>query len=137
MAQTTELISEIESAYRDDLIDDYDCPFNDAHEIIYGIGGRNPDLDWVHKFNGEIRTTDWWECIEMEEPDDVYLSYLEKKQDFFDSESCDIDPGEEVFDDEYVLPIKPYVREGKKTGRNDPCPCGSGKKYKKCCGKNI
>jgi preprotein translocase subunit SecA len=27
-------------------------------------------------------------------------------------------------------------REGKKVGRNDPCPCGSGKKYKKCCGKN-
>ncbi|MFQ7436849.1 MAG: SEC-C metal-binding domain-containing protein [Ruminococcus sp.] len=23
----------------------------------------------------------------------------------------------------------------KKVGRNDPCPCGSGKKYKKCCGK--
>ncbi|MDU4974655.1 MAG: SEC-C metal-binding domain-containing protein [Christensenellales bacterium] len=22
-------------------------------------------------------------------------------------------------------------------GRNDPCPCGSGKKYKKCCGKNA
>lgn len=28
----------------------------------------------------------------------------------------------------------PIVR-GPKTGRNDPCPCGSGKKYKKCCGK--
>ena len=26
-----------------------------------------------------------------------------------------------------------YKREGKKIGRNDPCPCGSGKKYKKCC----
>ena len=26
---------------------------------------------------------------------------------------------------------------GKKIGRNDPCPCGSGKKYKKCCGKNA
>ncbi|MQK95709.1 SEC-C metal-binding domain-containing protein, partial [Escherichia coli] len=25
----------------------------------------------------------------------------------------------------------------KKIGRNDPCPCGSGKKYKKCCGRNI
>ena len=24
-----------------------------------------------------------------------------------------------------------------KIGRNDPCPCGSGKKYKKCCGKNL
>ena len=27
----------------------------------------------------------------------------------------------------------PYVRAGKKIGRNDPCPCGSGKKYKQCC----
>ena len=24
---------------------------------------------------------------------------------------------------------------GRKTGRNDPCPCGSGRKFKKCCGK--
>lgn len=30
---------------------------------------------------------------------------------------------------------KPVVKE-EKTGRNDPCPCGSGKKYKKCCGAN-
>ncbi len=29
----------------------------------------------------------------------------------------------------------PYRREGKKTGPNDPCPCGSGKKFKKCCGR--
>jgi len=28
------------------------------------------------------------------------------------------------------------VRKGKKPGRNDPCPCGSGKKYKHCCGRN-
>jgi preprotein translocase subunit SecA len=30
---------------------------------------------------------------------------------------------------------KPVVK-GQKVGRNDPCPCGSGKKYKKCCGKD-
>lgn len=31
----------------------------------------------------------------------------------------------------------PYVKpESEKVGRNDPCPCGSGKKYKKCCGRN-
>ena len=29
------------------------------------------------------------------------------------------------------------VNEGPKVGRNDPCPCGSGKKYKNCCGKNA
>jgi len=28
------------------------------------------------------------------------------------------------------------VRKGPKIGRNDPCPCGSGKKYKHCCGRN-
>ena len=29
------------------------------------------------------------------------------------------------------------IRKGKKIGRNDPCPCGSGKKYKKCCGRDL
>ncbi len=31
---------------------------------------------------------------------------------------------------------KPVTNDGEKVGRNDPCPCGSGKKYKNCCGKN-
>ena len=30
---------------------------------------------------------------------------------------------------------KPVTRSKEKVGRNDPCPCGSGKKYKKCCGQ--
>ena len=33
-----------------------------------------------------------------------------------------------------LLPPRPIVRQGPKAGRNDPCPCGSGKKFKKCCG---
>jgi preprotein translocase subunit SecA len=32
-------------------------------------------------------------------------------------------------------PAQPVKRESRKVGRNEPCPCGSGKKYKKCCGK--
>jgi len=35
-----------------------------------------------------------------------------------------------------IMPIRnryTYKREEKKIGRNEPCPCGSGKKYKKCC----
>ncbi len=31
--------------------------------------------------------------------------------------------------------VQPIVNESPKIGRNDPCPCGSGKKYKKCCGR--
>jgi preprotein translocase subunit SecA len=36
---------------------------------------------------------------------------------------------------EAVTKKKPIVRAGQKVGRNDPCPCGSGKKYKHCHGK--
>ena len=43
-------------------------------------------------------------------------------------------PWYEKWEDEELLQM-PYVRETPKIGRNDPCPCGSGKKYKKCCGK--
>jgi preprotein translocase subunit SecA len=34
------------------------------------------------------------------------------------------------------MQVTQVVRSGDKVGRNDPCPCGSGKKYKKCCGAN-
>jgi uncharacterized protein YecA (UPF0149 family) len=30
----------------------------------------------------------------------------------------------------------PFVNASPKIGRNEPCPCGSGKKYKNCCGRN-
>jgi preprotein translocase subunit SecA len=36
---------------------------------------------------------------------------------------------------EFGAPAKTAQHTGPKVGRNDPCPCGSGKKYKKCCGK--
>jgi preprotein translocase subunit SecA len=37
--------------------------------------------------------------------------------------------------DEADKPAQPVTRDEDKVGRNDPCPCGSGKKYKKCCGR--
>jgi hypothetical protein len=42
----------------------------------------------------------------------------------------DWEPHHNLVDDFALTPI---VRDTEKTGRNDPCPCGSGKKYKKCC----
>lgn len=62
---------------------------------------------------------------------------------------CRVKDGQEAIDDEDDFdmfsrddweyqsgPVQmPYVRENPKIGRNDPCPCGSGKKYKKCCGR--
>ncbi|WP_147822267.1 YchJ family protein [Salidesulfovibrio onnuriiensis] len=42
--------------------------------------------------------------------------------------------GKWFYVDGYLLPPA-TVRNENKVGRNEPCPCGSGKKYKKCCGK--
>lgn len=61
---------------------------------------------------------------------------------FFDSHEQLAQNAFSVSDEEYPRELHrvnedtdiPYVREEKKVGRNEPCPCGSGKKYKKCCG---
>ncbi len=51
------------------------------------------------------------------------------------SEAPPIKPDyEEDWEADHSSPVVTYVREGPKVGRNDACPCGSGKKYKKCCG---
>ncbi len=42
--------------------------------------------------------------------------------------------GQWLYESGSLIPTT-VVREGAKVGRNDPCPCGSGKKYKKCCGQ--
>ena len=59
------------------------------------------------------------------------LAAVAKRQDRWAKEAL-----EEAAADDYAGPgdiVLPYVRETPKIGRNDPCPCGSGKKYKKCC----
>ena len=45
------------------------------------------------------------------------------------------DKPEDITDLEILLDKPKTKRAEKKVGRNEPCPCGSGKKYKKCCGK--
>lgn len=56
----------------------------------------------------------------------------EHSHDSTDDEAEEHDHSHDSTDDE-VAYASPYVRDAPKTGRNDPCPCGSGRKYKKCC----
>ena len=67
----------------------------------------------------------------------LYKNMVDAKADWL----YNIPAWKEIFSEEK---LKELYREGKlvstvikgpKIGRNDPCPCGSGKKYKKCCGK--
>ena len=50
----------------------------------------------------------------------------------FDDEDGD-EFDDEFGDDEDFVPKPTFIRETARVGRNDPCPCGSGKKFKKCC----
>ena len=75
---------------------------------------------------------------EMEERDPEFSLPAEPKQDsHVQSEFAFQD--DEYFEEPVIVHTKPektYIRETPKVGRNEPCPCGSGKKYKKCCGAN-
>lgn len=75
------------------------------------------------------RTTTWRE--EFADAEEYFYDSDSLQEDDYDFEVPD------YFGPDRELPWKlnaqqPITRENK-TGRNDPCPCGSGKKYKKCC----
>lgn len=65
--------------------------------------------------------------------EDQGLGYIEDVADSLSwtDDGSDADFGETSFSD--WLPEEPYVNPMRDVGRNDPCPCGSGKKAKKCC----
>jgi preprotein translocase subunit SecA len=63
--------------------------------------------------------------IQLADPDTLEARHEPKTQDLVFSGSGGGQPAKK----------KPVQRSSDKVGRNDPCPCGSGKKYKKCCGR--
>ena len=71
-------------------------------------------------------------------PDDVRRMLIHQNFEQFGGLTADgIAPGYPADDAPEAAPAAiPFRRESEKIGRNDPCPCGSGKKYKKCCGRN-
>lgn len=69
----------------------------------------------------------------------LYFNMLDAKADYL----YELPQWDSIFSAEKRKDIQKLWRASKtvvntnKIGRNDPCPCGSGKKYKKCCGKNA
>ena len=62
---------------------------------------------------------------------------LQGRYDAFDEEYDDEFDEKNMFPWINAKPQVPFIRESPKIGRNDPCPCGSGKKYKQCCGRKM
>jgi preprotein translocase subunit SecA len=61
----------------------------------------------------------------------AYRHFADARRVFADR-TVDEESDEDFGDDDYYP--ETYVRSEPKIGRNEPCPCGSGKKYKRCCG---
>ena len=114
-------------------------------ELKNGIGLRAyGQQDPVVKYRME--GMDMFEEMTLDIKNDVVkmLMHLRKQEDIKSEEAAKItgaalqainslDNGEQIKSEEN----KTVVNEGPRIGRNDPCPCGSGKKYKNCCGKNA
>jgi len=101
-------------------------------QLRYGIGlraygQRDPVIEY--KFEGFEM---FEEMIKNIQEDSVKLLLHLNKERVIQREKV-AEPVEASHGDE---PKKPVTRSSDKVGRNDPCPCGSGKKYKKCCGAN-
>ena len=127
---------------------------------IVTIGGSGLSTDIEKLFANKMVTlgvTGSWEVLKKEirnEPDlgqirtvlpiskryidisETWAGYNENEEDlvgsmegFFEPELISNDP---LIMEDYI-PEMPVVRDAPKIGRNEPCPCGSGKKHKKCC----
>ena len=116
-----ELLEEVRQAYADGLID----------STVAHLEGIERDLVAPKPWHREqhriitdaIKEMEWWSSFHLDESWPKKLPEAEVPLPL----SAQPPPAK------YVTP-QPFIREPK-IGRNDPCPCGSGKKYKKCCGK--
>jgi len=77
-----------------------------------------------------IRSAEELQAVEEREAlQNVQYQHAEFNEAVAESDAAELPPAEEA------AKAQPFVRPGQKVGRNDPCPCGSGKKYKQCHGK--
>ena len=124
---------------------------------FYEDEAGNPDFyTWcnAYLYALDIVPTDWFEAVDQEEFEDLFYPIMALGGIYDDEENGEVIlhlNEKELTQLESDLPHvlldiywywqaiinKPQTvrREGEKVGRNDPCPCDSGKKYKSCCGK--
>ena len=110
--------------------------FNSAVEFIVGfVDGINESLKNPYTLEELEEDTEIVLEIDLEK---LYFNMLDAKAEYL----YKLPQWEGIFSDEKRKEIQRQYKDSKtvrnenKIGRNDPCPCGSGKKYKKCCGAN-
>jgi hypothetical protein len=119
-----ELIDDIERAYDGELVEPIFMSLDDARDRLQKTSGvvleklkSDPQYRLIDDVIAEMG---WWACYDKED---------RPKREIDRSAMSDVVGAPEE--------IPEPRRVGTKIGRNDPCPCGSGKKYKKCCGRDA
>jgi Protein of unknown function (DUF1186)/SEC-C motif len=111
-----ELFADIEQAYAEGLVDPHFISLENVKRDL--ARGKDWALAMLAKSHHRrmvmdtVKEMGWWNCFEGNEDGPVKVAAQPKP----------------------ALAPSPIKNTTPKTGRNEPCPCGSGKKYKKCCG---
>lgn len=116
-------------------IEDLAKEYNASVEFIMGfVDGINDSLKSEYDLEKVEANTELVLDIDFEK---LYFNMLDAKADYLYT----LPQWDGIFSEEKRAEIEVAYKKSKtivkepKVGRNDPCPCGSGKKYKKCCGK--
>lgn len=126
-AQASELLPEIRTAFDRGMVERGYCDLEDVikilneppHVLLEGFSYHH------HLVNSAEEEMSWWAAFsEDDSPPSAKRPYFPQLESSEDLDPYTADKGQT------------YTRVGPKIGRNDPCRCGSGKKYKKCCGAN-
>jgi len=123
-----ELMPEIEQAFADGLIGEFSMTMKDVQrDLAKGPGGsrvydpRNPHYRFIRD---TVKDFGSWACFQPKKA----------KRDSLTVTAPDVAlPGAAEASSPFEAIWKPAPQLVVKVGRNEPCPCGSGKKYKKCC----
>ena len=110
--------------------------------LIYKLESVNLFDAMVDKINNQTISILMRGQIPVREPQEVRQAAPERRQDMskYQEQKQDLsDPNQQAAasQDTREQPKREPIRVQKTVGRNDPCPCGSGKKYKNCHGKNL
>ena len=135
----------IETSIYEQLLDDPDTEVKGTVKELAEKYGQDvmTMVGFLDGINDSLKTPNPIET--MDEDTEVSLGFDKEKlyKNMVDARLYELPQWEKIFDENTRKRLykeqknSGTIRKEKKIGRNDPCPCGSGKKYKKCCGRNA
>jgi hypothetical protein len=131
-----EVATELRHAYDEGLVNPGSIGWDEVEEALE----MGPETAWEevrHRYRLITNTAEaikWWGCFHEDAGREEWAEVGMEAEDDLATLEDDADSFFPLFGSEPDFP-EPYRRSESKVGRNEPCPCGSGKKFKRCCGR--